>query len=449
MPYFDAKDFPQNMPAIWRRHFGHLATSGATVVVGEWGGFFRGKDRQWQESFARYLKDNRLSSFYWSLNPNSEDTGGLLTSTWSEPESGKLALLQGLPSTSMVNWLRTRQAFDCPPTSTSIFHRCGSSEKCVLKAQVCNGVPECHDRSDEQMCTGIKRPCTTVSGQRAPCIFPFMYNGYQYDRCILIDSEEEWKSIGVGRCQSGFMASMALHGVTLEACQAACSRSTSCELVSYTSSEGGFCGGYTASCAQQPLTTGVTGYHTYRHNDQGGAWCATRTDEHGAYMGGGWDGRCGPACDKPTAFNEPKRSRCQDNGAYSDGGPAHCSLSSPPPPMPPPPPLPPPPQYPPHWPPALPPPLLSFLDPIVALDDWVLLTFMVACTMLCVCACICCARARQAHWSEKMHHRCGQPAFRHLDHHELQALASDADTVPSRHRKPTKSSNSRHHGRRC
>ena len=74
MPYFDARDFPRNMGAIWQRHFGHLLSTGATVIVGEWGGFFRDKDRQWQETFARYLKDNKLSSFYWCLNPNSEDS---------------------------------------------------------------------------------------------------------------------------------------------------------------------------------------------------------------------------------------------------------------------------------------------------------------------------------------------------------------------------------------
>lgn len=63
MPYFDAKNFPKNMPDIWHRHFGHLAASGGTVVVGEWGGFFRGQDRLWQEEFARFLRETHLSSF--------------------------------------------------------------------------------------------------------------------------------------------------------------------------------------------------------------------------------------------------------------------------------------------------------------------------------------------------------------------------------------------------
>ena len=75
MPYFDQRDFPSNMDAIWKRHFGHLASAAQTVVVGEWGGVYTGKDRQWQDEFAKYLERNQLSSFYWCLNPNSGDTG--------------------------------------------------------------------------------------------------------------------------------------------------------------------------------------------------------------------------------------------------------------------------------------------------------------------------------------------------------------------------------------
>ena len=75
MPYFDDKKFPSNMDAIWHRHFGYLASAGHTVIVGEWGGFYAGKDRIWQDEFAKYLQRNQLSSFYWCLNPNSGDTG--------------------------------------------------------------------------------------------------------------------------------------------------------------------------------------------------------------------------------------------------------------------------------------------------------------------------------------------------------------------------------------
>ena len=75
MPYFDHKSFPANMDAIWDRHFGYLVHASHTVVVGEWGGIYSGKDRAWQEHFVKYLLSNGLSSFFWCLNPNSADTG--------------------------------------------------------------------------------------------------------------------------------------------------------------------------------------------------------------------------------------------------------------------------------------------------------------------------------------------------------------------------------------
>ena len=71
--------FPDNMPAIWRAHFlAPARAAGATLVVGEWGGVYTGADELWQDRFKSFLLEERLSSFYWALNPNSGDTGGLL-----------------------------------------------------------------------------------------------------------------------------------------------------------------------------------------------------------------------------------------------------------------------------------------------------------------------------------------------------------------------------------
>jgi len=439
MPYFDASDFPNNMNAIWHRHFGYLCALGATVVVGEWGGFFRGKDRLWQETFARYLKSNKLSSFYWSLNPNSQDTGGLLTSTWSQPESGKLSLLEGLPSTRILALVRGRQAFTCPVEVAGPLYDCGSGQ-CLLGSQVCNGVPECPDQSDEGSCHGVPRPCVTVSAGHSGklCVFPFKYNGYTYDRCTLVDADKGWELVEDGRCQAGYLPSLALHGESLAACQMACAQTSGCEFVSHTSAAGGFCGGYTTACAQMLLTDGVTGYQTYRRTGQGGAWCPTRVDDSGNYIGGNWAGTCGAGCEIAQGALDPYRSRCEENGKYSDGGPAHCGSSPPPPPALPPP-LPPP-FEPPTRPPPAPPPSpfppvrLAGLELLIALDDELLVAVIAACILLCVCACICWAKIRQNHWDvEVAHHRRRNPALRKVDEQELQALAG-----PSHGRRPSK-----------
>lgn len=95
--YFSAGSFPENMPGIWDEHFGFLFEGDAPVVVGEFGGRYEGQDKIWQDAFVGYLVERGASSFfYWCLNPNSGDTGGLLQSDWQTPEQDKLDLLQRL-----------------------------------------------------------------------------------------------------------------------------------------------------------------------------------------------------------------------------------------------------------------------------------------------------------------------------------------------------------------
>jgi endoglucanase len=94
--YFAAADFPGNMPAIWDEHFGYLFESHA-VVTGEFGGFYTGDDRIWQDAFVEYLSGKDAPGFfYWCLNPNSGDTGGLLQDDWRNVNMDKLSSLQPL-----------------------------------------------------------------------------------------------------------------------------------------------------------------------------------------------------------------------------------------------------------------------------------------------------------------------------------------------------------------
>jgi hypothetical protein len=97
MSYFSDPTFPSNMPAIWDTLFGHLVNQGYTVVVGEFGGQYTGADKTWQDAFVTYLVGkNMKSSFYWCVNPNSGDTGGVLEGDWKTWNTGKLTLLQRL-----------------------------------------------------------------------------------------------------------------------------------------------------------------------------------------------------------------------------------------------------------------------------------------------------------------------------------------------------------------
>jgi endoglucanase len=98
--YFSSGSFPSNMAAIWQAHWGYIpASTGTAVVLGEWGGPYSGKDAQWMDALVSYLKANDMTDqFFWCLNPDSGDTGGLLADDWSTPVSAKLTLLQGLVS---------------------------------------------------------------------------------------------------------------------------------------------------------------------------------------------------------------------------------------------------------------------------------------------------------------------------------------------------------------
>jgi len=95
--YFGDPSFPNNMPKIWEKHFGYLIAQGYTIVPGEFGGRYVDKDRQWADAFITYLKSKNVAGFYyWCLNPNSGDTGGILLDDWNSVNQDKMNLLRRL-----------------------------------------------------------------------------------------------------------------------------------------------------------------------------------------------------------------------------------------------------------------------------------------------------------------------------------------------------------------
>lgn len=98
-PYFSDPTFPNNMSSIWDTHFGYLAKKGQTVIPGEWGGKYGNggltQDVTWQNALVNYFKTNHIcNSFYWDLNPDSNDTGGVLQDDWTTPWSNKVTMLK-------------------------------------------------------------------------------------------------------------------------------------------------------------------------------------------------------------------------------------------------------------------------------------------------------------------------------------------------------------------
>ncbi|KJU82645.1 endoglucanase [Candidatus Magnetobacterium bavaricum] len=86
--YFKDTAFPKNMPAMWYRHFMFLRDQGYTISIGEFGGKYGhgglAMDVVWQNAIVDYFINKGMCNFfYWSWNPNSSNTGGLLQDDWS------------------------------------------------------------------------------------------------------------------------------------------------------------------------------------------------------------------------------------------------------------------------------------------------------------------------------------------------------------------------------
>jgi endoglucanase len=94
--YFKSPKFPINMSEVWYQHFGYMAPYWP-IVIGEFGGRYEGMDKIWGDELVRYLiNENMGDFFYWALNPNSGDTGGLLKDDWLTVDENKLFYLRRL-----------------------------------------------------------------------------------------------------------------------------------------------------------------------------------------------------------------------------------------------------------------------------------------------------------------------------------------------------------------
>ncbi len=99
-PWFSEKSFPGNLFDRWEKGFYYIARERkAPILIGEFGGRKTDGDSKegiWQRTLVKFIRDKNLSFAYWSLNPNSQDTGGLLLDDWQTVDGEKQALLSPL-----------------------------------------------------------------------------------------------------------------------------------------------------------------------------------------------------------------------------------------------------------------------------------------------------------------------------------------------------------------
>ncbi len=84
-PWFHDASYPANLPALWDATWGYLVTTDTTpVYLAEFGSLLQTEsDDEWFSSITSYVAAHELSYGYWSLNPDSSGTGGILESDWT------------------------------------------------------------------------------------------------------------------------------------------------------------------------------------------------------------------------------------------------------------------------------------------------------------------------------------------------------------------------------
>mmetsp|Transcript_1670 Transcript_1670/g.2530 ORF Transcript_1670/g.2530 Transcript_1670/m.2530 type:complete len:2764 (-) Transcript_1670:466-8757(-) len=125
MYYFETPDFPNGVAEIYDLQVGWLVNfTGHAVVVGEWGGWYDSKlaqypkDKIWGDYFVSYLNARDWScGFFWVLNPDSVDTGGILEHDWRTPIQGKVNLLRRCKSTDVGSLIPTPSPTSTPTAS--------------------------------------------------------------------------------------------------------------------------------------------------------------------------------------------------------------------------------------------------------------------------------------------------------------------------------------------
>jgi endoglucanase len=97
-PWFSDASFPANLPKLWDDWWGNLSRDDvAPVLIGEFGSTLADpKDTTWMKALLKYLgSGTKGTSFtYWSWNPDSGDTGGILNDDWTTVSQAKQDLLQ-------------------------------------------------------------------------------------------------------------------------------------------------------------------------------------------------------------------------------------------------------------------------------------------------------------------------------------------------------------------
>ncbi len=96
-PWFNDANFPNNLPGVWDHFWGYLYRQNiAPVWIGEFGSTLQNPlDVQWMTELMSYLGSGvtGMSFTYWSWNPDSGDTGGIVGDDWVTVNQQKMDIV--------------------------------------------------------------------------------------------------------------------------------------------------------------------------------------------------------------------------------------------------------------------------------------------------------------------------------------------------------------------
>jgi aryl-phospho-beta-D-glucosidase BglC (GH1 family) len=127
--WFSAANFPNNLTSVWDGYWGYLYRQNiAPIWLGEFGSKLQTPtDQQWYQQITKYLAGG-MSWTWWSWNPDSGDTGGILGDDWQTVDQNKvqglLPLMSTMPaasgaSTALATFTVTLSAPATQPVSVS------------------------------------------------------------------------------------------------------------------------------------------------------------------------------------------------------------------------------------------------------------------------------------------------------------------------------------------
>jgi endoglucanase len=96
-PWFNDPNFPNNLPDVWNHFWGYLVQQNiAPVLIGEFGSTLANPlDTEWMTKLMSYMGSgsNGMSFTYWSWNPDSGDTGGIVQDDWVTVQQNKMDIV--------------------------------------------------------------------------------------------------------------------------------------------------------------------------------------------------------------------------------------------------------------------------------------------------------------------------------------------------------------------